>query len=189
VLALLGIPLGLSAKRGGKATGFVLTIVLVFIYYFLSLGGVSLGRLDKISPALGVWLGNIVFFLAGAFLLWRSLGRPLDVNLEPIWQGITSLLRRSRQVGEETRLRLLARRRFAAGFPQILDDYVLREFVLYLLLVLVTFLIWRWCSNFLNCSAISCGIASRCSRYSNIWRVWCRDGSICWRRLPFWSRC
>ena len=141
VLALLGIPLGLSAKRGGKATGFVLTIVLVFIYYFLSLGGVSLGRLDKISPALGVWLGNIVFFLAGAALLWRSFARPIDVNLEPLWQGITAVLRRSRQVGEETRMRLMARRRFAAGFPQILDDYVIREFVLYLLLVLVTFLI------------------------------------------------
>jgi len=35
VLALVGIPLGLSAKKGGKSTGFVLTIGLVFFYYFL----------------------------------------------------------------------------------------------------------------------------------------------------------
>src|ERR1700726_1982313 len=40
VLALVGFPLGLSAKKGGKSAGFVLTIVLVFAYYFLSLFGV-----------------------------------------------------------------------------------------------------------------------------------------------------
>ena len=31
VLALVGIPLGLSSKRGGKSSGFVLTILLVFL--------------------------------------------------------------------------------------------------------------------------------------------------------------
>ena len=36
-LMLIGIPLGISSRRGGKSTGFVVTIALVFIYYFLSL--------------------------------------------------------------------------------------------------------------------------------------------------------
>ena len=36
VLMLMGIPLGLSSRRGGKSAGFVVTIALVFIYYFLS---------------------------------------------------------------------------------------------------------------------------------------------------------
>ena len=31
VLALVGIPLGLSSKKGGKSSGFVLTILLVFL--------------------------------------------------------------------------------------------------------------------------------------------------------------
>src|SRR5437764_11617174 len=77
VLAVIGVPLGLSARKGGKATGFVLTIALVFIYYFLSLGGVSLGRLDKIPPSAGVWLGNFVFLAAGWLLVWRAYLRPL----------------------------------------------------------------------------------------------------------------
>ena len=50
VLALVGIPLGLSSKKGGKSMGFVLTIVLVFLYYFASLTGISLGRGGKIPP-------------------------------------------------------------------------------------------------------------------------------------------
>ncbi len=49
---MVGIPLGLSARKGGKSTGFVLTILLVFVYYFFSLTGVSMARQGKV-PALG----------------------------------------------------------------------------------------------------------------------------------------
>ncbi len=44
VLMLVGVPLGLSSKRGGKSTGFVLTILLVFVYYFLSSIGVAFAK-------------------------------------------------------------------------------------------------------------------------------------------------
>ena len=71
VLMLVGVPLGLSSKRGGKSTGFVLTILLVFLYYFLSSVGVALARTGKLSPLLGVWGANIVFSLAGIFLLYQ----------------------------------------------------------------------------------------------------------------------
>ena len=86
VLALVGIPLGLSSKKGGKSTGFVLTILLVFGYYFASLLGVSLARQGKVSPGLGVWLADIIFFLGGAFLLWRAEHRPFDIgSLKFLW--------------------------------------------------------------------------------------------------------
>ena len=80
VLALVGIPLGLSSKKGGKSTGFVLAILLVFAYYSASLVGVSLARQGKLSPAFGVWLADIVFFLGGAFLLWRAEHRPFEIT-------------------------------------------------------------------------------------------------------------
>ena len=51
VLALVGVPLGLSSKRGGKSMGFVLAIALVFLYYFISLTGISLGRSGRIAQA------------------------------------------------------------------------------------------------------------------------------------------
>ena len=51
VLALVGIPLGLSSKKGGKSGGFVLTILLVFAYYSVTLIGVSLARQGKIPPS------------------------------------------------------------------------------------------------------------------------------------------
>ena len=66
---LIGIPLGLSSRRGGKSTGFVVTIALVFIYYSLSLTGVSLAREGKLPVFAGVWAANILFALAGLVLL------------------------------------------------------------------------------------------------------------------------
>lgn len=140
VLAVIGVPLGLSAKKGGKATGFVLTIVLVFIYYFASLGGVSLARLDKVPPPLGVWMGNILFLVTGLILLWRTNRRPIDVNFRALSERVGRWIHLRRANGESS-TRLSMRRRAGAGFPRILDDYVLRDFLIYLAMVLVTFII------------------------------------------------
>ena len=79
VLALVGIPLGLSSKKVASR-GVCADDLLVFAYYSVSLMGVSLARQGKVSPALGVWLANIVFFLGGAFLLWRAERRPLELG-------------------------------------------------------------------------------------------------------------
>src|ERR1700739_2860269 len=85
VLALVGIPLGLSSKKGGKSSGFVLTIVLVFLYYSISLIGVSFARQGRLSPAAGVWLADLVFLLGGVFLLWQSERRPIELLALRSW--------------------------------------------------------------------------------------------------------
>ncbi len=146
VLALVGIPLGLSAKKGGKSTGFVLTIVLVFIYYFVSLAGVSFARQGKLSPAFGVWLANVVFFLGGAVLLWRVDRMPMELgSVRSTWSRIKRHLQR---VGEKVSSRIrgdvLERGdsgRLIARFPLLIDDYILRDFCIYLGLILSTFMV------------------------------------------------
>src|ERR1700752_270982 len=79
VLALVGIPLGLSSKKSGKSGGFVLTILLVFTYYVVSLVGVSLARQGRVSPWFGAWLADLAFFALGLFLLLRAEKRPIDL--------------------------------------------------------------------------------------------------------------
>jgi LPS export ABC transporter permease LptG/LPS export ABC transporter permease LptF len=157
VLALVGIPLGLSSKKGGKSSGFVLTILLVFLYYSISLIGVSFARQGRLSPAAGVWLADCVFLVGGVFLLWQSERRPIELA------GFRSWFKSSRFTsstsglpapalplnGESSRPALresiLTRwprrwRLFNLHFPTILDDYVLRGFVLYLALIVAAFL-------------------------------------------------
>lgn len=149
VLALVGIPLGLSAHKGGRSAGFVLTIVLVFVYYFFSLVGVSLARQGKVSPWFGVWAGNLFFFVCGLILVWRVDRMPLDFSLI---HRVTVVLRNTfRAWGKrlpglrESRWTRATRRKprklYGARFPLILDNMILRDFALYLAMVLVTFLI------------------------------------------------
>ncbi|MCI0351476.1 MAG: LptF/LptG family permease [Acidobacteriales bacterium] len=153
VLALIGIPLGLSAKKGGKATGFVLTIILVFVYYFISLFGVTLARQGKVSPALGVWLSNGIFLFTGLLLLWRADRRALEIgSMRGVWNALRRRFERSPKPGTgaaDAVERSISRRRvFSSSFPQILDDLVLRDFGLYLSLVLASFVVLMLVFNF-----------------------------------------
>jgi len=149
VLALVGIPLGLASKKGGKSAGFVLTIILVFAYYSASLIGVSLARETKLSPAAGVWLANFAFLLAGAFLTWRVERRPIDISyLRTLWSPFHAGLKKSGRIlalngGSDDVFERAANRRrvFFARFPMLLDDYILRDFVMYLGMIMSSFLL------------------------------------------------
>jgi lipopolysaccharide export system permease protein len=152
VLVLIGIPLGLSARKGGKGAGFVLTIVLVFIYYFLYGTGLSLARNAKVPVLLGVWMANIIFGLVGIALLWRTDKLPVELGLGQAlslrFKNLVSALTRPREdqspfgaTANGSRTNGSRKRRFSTRFPLILDDYVLRAFLTNLLLILASFLV------------------------------------------------
>ncbi len=149
VLAMVGIPLGLSARKGGKSTGFVLTILLVFVYYFFSLTGVSMARQGKVTPWEGVWAGNIFFFFCGLALLWRVDRMPIEIGtFGEFWKLVKEKLpgisrQRNRGVVERTvrTVSVAHKSRFNARFPLILDDMILRDFALYLAMIIATALI------------------------------------------------
>jgi LPS export ABC transporter permease LptG/LPS export ABC transporter permease LptF len=139
VLMLVGIPLGLSSKKGGKSTGFVLTILLVFLYYFSLSAGIAFARQGKLPPALGVWSADILFAFAGLFLLHRVQQSSIDVvSFGAVWKEIVHKLPWGRGKAETGGTGSFLRKG-SSRFPQILDDYVLRQFLEYLGLVLATF--------------------------------------------------
>src|SRR6202162_4278277 len=150
VLAMVGIPLGLSSKKSGKSGGFVLTIALVFVYYFASLLGVSLARQGKVGPMFGAWLANLAFFAAGSVLLWQAERRPIALSALRFWgkrdkphsNGHVPSFRLGRRDSANAFERASTRRRvFSASFPTLLDDYVLRDFFVYLGMILSAFLV------------------------------------------------
>jgi LPS export ABC transporter permease LptG/LPS export ABC transporter permease LptF len=151
VLMLVGVPLGISSKRGGKSTAFVLTIVLVFAYYFLSSVGVAFAQSGRLSPFLGVWGANLLFAAAGALLLYQmsrggialSLVSALGVSLNNLLlrftpgNGKQSISNRLRPDIATTlrHFRNISR----LEFPLLLDDYVMREYATNFALVLFSF--------------------------------------------------
>jgi LPS export ABC transporter permease LptF/LPS export ABC transporter permease LptG len=152
VLALVGIPLGLSSKKGGKSMGFVLTIGLVFLYYFASLTGISLGRSGRIPPGVGVWAANFLFFLAGVVLLYRVERSVIDLgSLGSAWDAIVAAIRARFTAGEELatagprtkngKTRSCSGRRLSLRYPLLLDELILRDFAMYLGMILVSFIL------------------------------------------------
>ncbi|HTW80223.1 MAG TPA: LPS export ABC transporter permease LptG [Terracidiphilus sp.] len=156
VLMLVGVPLGAVSRRGGRSSGWVFTILLVFVYYFLSSTGIQLGRQGKLPVFVAVWSANILFAAAGSFLLWQMAtgGRLLAAI-----SGITAHLPRftfksqpkSSSSGSGSTLGGLlgrfqprataAHARGRNTFPRILDEYVVREFLTMFLLVLAAFVL------------------------------------------------
>jgi LPS export ABC transporter permease LptF/LPS export ABC transporter permease LptG len=156
VLMLVGVPLGLSSKRGGKGTGFAVTLLLVFLYYFLSEIGVALARQQKVPAFAGVWGANVLFTVAGLLLIQQISrgGLALDaLSSAGNWlaKSFNRLLRirpgEPGAVGSGDRLRRL-RRALRSRFPLILDEYAmgsfLRNFVLVLSSLTVLFLIFTF---------------------------------------------
>ena len=72
IFVLLGVPLGLRVKRGSKATGIILSIVLVLLYYIFLSATRSFGRGDILTPVLAAWLPNIVFGVLGGIIMFSA---------------------------------------------------------------------------------------------------------------------
>ena len=66
VFAFLALPLALSQRRGGKTVGFLISLLVVAVQYFLLTMGEQLADRGAIAPWLAMWMGNILFLALGA---------------------------------------------------------------------------------------------------------------------------
>jgi LPS export ABC transporter permease LptF/LPS export ABC transporter permease LptG len=159
VFALLGVPMGVRPRRGGRAAALILTLILTGGYYFLFVAGDHMAAQGRFSPWLGVWGANIVGTIAGLFFLRRveNIRRPgrVVVWLESLWFRLKARdkadlaaasasvsngplsLPQSRAFG----LRHAFRANRAMGFPMLIDVYLLQQFFYYFLVLLAGFVL------------------------------------------------
>jgi lipopolysaccharide export system permease protein len=145
VLALVGMPLGLFTRKGGKALGLLAAILLVFTYYMIMAFGLSFAKQGRIPAALGLWLANGVFALAGLAMILQL--RRVRVRIHLLLEWFEDLGRRWRRRQERAPRRPRAQeptphpalRPSRYRFFQILDVYIIRSWLLYFALLLVTF--------------------------------------------------
>ncbi len=72
VFASLGIPLGIQSSRSVRSRGFSVSLVLIFLYYILLSLAENLGERGSVSPALAMWIPNLVFATGGAYLFYAA---------------------------------------------------------------------------------------------------------------------
>ncbi|MDI6781455.1 MAG: LptF/LptG family permease [bacterium] len=74
IIALLGTSIALQSTKGAIAAGFGISILVSFLYWE-SIGiGRSMGHAGVLPAMLAAWLANIIFGMAGVFLLSRARG-------------------------------------------------------------------------------------------------------------------
>ena len=63
--------MGVRPRRGGRAGGLILTLILVGGYYFAFVTGDHMAAQGRLTPFAGVWAGNILALLLGIVMLAR----------------------------------------------------------------------------------------------------------------------
>ncbi len=158
--ALLAMPIGARPRRGGRAAGFLITLVLITGYYLTFTIGATLGRQGAIPVWAGIWVANLVAAALGIFLLPRLERMPGSTRTAlatewiagwPVWKiflresapsaQIGSAPNGSAHNGRSARRWIFSGKIRRTGIPQLLDLYLLREFVYYFILLTVGFIL------------------------------------------------
>jgi lipopolysaccharide export system permease protein len=71
VFVLIGVPLGIMAKRGGFGIAATLSMGFFLLYWAFLIGGEKLADRDAISPFWGMWSANILLGIIGIVLTIR----------------------------------------------------------------------------------------------------------------------
>ena len=72
LVIVIGLSLGSMSFRNAFVISFSMTLGIVLVFFFIIEIGYTFGSSGKISPIIGGWLGNIVFFIVCVFLLRRQ---------------------------------------------------------------------------------------------------------------------
>ncbi|MBI3260067.1 MAG: LptF/LptG family permease [Ignavibacteriae bacterium] len=71
VFVFIGCPLGVMSKRGNFGISAAISLGFYVLYWACLIGGEKLADRDVISPALGMWMGNIIIGSLGLVLTFR----------------------------------------------------------------------------------------------------------------------
>jgi LPS export ABC transporter permease LptF/LPS export ABC transporter permease LptG len=152
--ALVAVPLGAQPRRGGRAAGSLLAVIIIASYYLLTVIGAGLGRQGAVPPAVGIWGANILLAVLGFALLPRMeqfRGESRWMNPAVRFRSWARLLRRRKA---RARAAAMAVTRIPNGliephengvqssgsFPRLMDIYLLRRFFFHFSLLMAVFI-------------------------------------------------
>jgi LPS export ABC transporter permease LptF/LPS export ABC transporter permease LptG len=149
VFSLFGAALALRIRRGSRGFGILVSLLVLLIYYLMTLGGDQMARAGSIPPVVGVWTANVLTLGLGIVLLARQ--RRIGPRFRRTAKDQAEIIAR-----EEVSPVLAGQsaRRWLVSFPTLLDVSIVRTmafsflfgFVTLVLIFLVftVFELWRF---------------------------------------------
>jgi LPS export ABC transporter permease LptF/LPS export ABC transporter permease LptG len=146
-LGFLGMSLGISTRKGGKTSGFVISLGVIFIYYVLMTAGRNLIIKRIVTPFWGSWAPTLFLVAVGIWLYRYS-----TLEKEIAWDRIFSFAWKRRKRPEPAPAAVaVPQRPFFRWRPfRILDRYVLRRMMLIFFLVFSSLLLVFYIINILE---------------------------------------
>ena len=123
VFSLVGGAIGLRIRRGGKSIGVLLSLVVMIVYYLMSLFGESLSRARTMSPFVGGWLATGFMITLSLILLLANRRRLISIDL-------LKLRPRRTAKPEKTQRHTATSSIGTWGFPSLLDATLFRTLLI-----------------------------------------------------------
>ncbi len=148
VFALIAVPLGAQPRRGGRAAGSLLAIIIIAFYYLVLVTGAGFARQGVVPVPIGIWAANVVIALI-AFALFPRMERYRGEARTPHFLiRLSALWRLFRRRTARVRPRHAVSRAVNgesshpsySSLPSILDLYLLRQFFYFFLVIMVAFI-------------------------------------------------
>ena len=138
LLAVLGVPLGVSTQKSGRAAALVLTVFIAFLYYMGLISLIGLAKQERLPVEVAVWTPNVLLAAAAVVSVAR-----LEIPGEKDWLSPAAARLRGLLAHFRGTLPVPAPRRNGRSLipflPQIIDTYVLASFLFYFALLLASF--------------------------------------------------
>ncbi|MCX6558470.1 MAG: LptF/LptG family permease [Candidatus Aminicenantes bacterium] len=147
-LGFLGLSLGISTKKGGKTSGFVISLGIIFVYYVMMTASRNMIVKKIVSPFWGSWAPTF-FLVAVGILLYRFAAREKEIN----WEKVVAfrLWRKERSGSAVPGKGGLGKGSWSRWLPlRILDRYVLRRMLTVFALVFSSLLLVFYIINILE---------------------------------------
>lgn len=123
VFSLVGGAIGLRIRRGGKSIGVLLSLVVMIVYYLMSLFGESLSRARTMSPFVGGWLATAFMIILSLILLLANRRRLISIDF-------LKLRPRRTAKPEKTQRHPATSSIGTWGFPSLLDATLFRTLLI-----------------------------------------------------------
>ncbi len=157
VFALVAVPLGAQPRRGGRAAGTLLSIIVIGAYYLLFVMGAGLARQSAVPPWFGMWAANAILAFTGLALLPRMERYRGEVKsggiaerLAVFWRFLrrrkTKVISRAVAIRPENGYARAENGVDSSGLAPsrihtIMDLYILRRFLYHFAIVMGTFIL------------------------------------------------
>ena len=82
VFILIGAPIGMMTRTNSVGMSFIVSSLVFVVYYVSLFAGEELADKMIISPFIGMWISNIIFTIAGVYLVIYSMRERKIIHIE-----------------------------------------------------------------------------------------------------------